>query len=227
MTEATVPRTGKAGILVVDDHPIVREGLARFINQEPDMFVCGEAEAVDDAIKQIDAKPPDLAIVDISLKGISGIELIKRIHARLPGLPILVLSMHEESLYAERALRAGAKGYLMKHEATESVVDAIRQILFHGKDFHVSEKMVARILRNLVRQPDAAASPVEQLSDRELEVFQLIGQGRGTREIAKELHLSVKTVETHRAHIKQKLNLKHANELVHFASQWVQTQNQG
>jgi DNA-binding NarL/FixJ family response regulator len=215
----------KTKVLIVDDHPIVRQGLAQFINQEKDMEVCGEAEDVEEALAAVDALCPSVAVIDISLKGTSGIELIKRLRARDAEFPILVLSMHEETLYAERALRAGANGYVMKHEAVDQVAGAIRQIL--KGEIHVSERMMSRLIRTLVRQPEASESPVDQLSDRELEVFQLIGEGRGTREIAKRLHLSVKTVETHRAHIKQKLHLKHANELVHYAAQWVSSRANG
>jgi DNA-binding NarL/FixJ family response regulator len=214
----------RIGVLLVDDHPIVRRGLTHFINQEADMHVCGEAECMESCLKHFEGGAADIVIVDIALRGASGIELIKRLHARFPELPILVLSMHDESTYAERALRAGARGYVMKHEPPAKVVEAIRDLVRGVKDLYVSEQMVARILRHVARQPDPVASPMDRLSDRELEVFQRIGAGRGTREIAEELHLSVKTIETHRAHIKQKLGLKGATELVHCASHWVRDQ---
>jgi len=214
----------RIAVLLVDDHPIVRRGLIHFINQETDMHVCGEAECMESALKHFEGGGADIVIVDIALRGASGIELIKRLHARFPELPVLVLSMHDETTYAERALRAGARGYVMKHEPPAKVVEAIRDLVHGVKDLYVSEQMVARILRHVARQPDPVASPMDRLSDRELEVFQRIGAGRGTREIAEELHLSVKTIETHRAHIKQKLGLKGATELVHCASHWVRDQ---
>jgi DNA-binding NarL/FixJ family response regulator len=210
----------KAKVLIVDDHPIVRQGLAQLLNSEPDMVVSAEAETARRAMAAITESKPDLAIVDITLQGTNGIELIKNIVAQWPELPILVLSMHDEALYAERALRAGAKGYVMKQEATEKLTGALRRIL--NGQIYVSEKLADKMMRKAI---DGKAmqdtSPVAVLSDRELEVLQLIGQGHGTRQIAEDLNLSIKTIESHRAHIKEKLNLKTAPEMVRFAVQWV------
>jgi len=207
-------------ILIVDDHPIVRQGLAELINHESDLVVCGQAEDSYEAIKAIKDLSPTMAIVDISLKETSGLELIKDIHSQYPDLPVLTLSMHDEMLYAERALRAGAMGYIMKQEATENVIVAVRRIL--RGEIYVSDKMAARMVRKLVTgQIETATSQVESLSDRELEVFHLIGKGHGTRQISERLHLSVKTIETYRAHIKEKLNLADAAELLQYAIQWV------
>lgn len=207
-------------VIIVDDHPIVRQGLAQLIDQEPDLHVCGQAEDAHDAMRIIKAKSPDLAIVDLSLKETSGMELIKDVKIQYPHLPVLTLSMHDEAVYAERALRAGAKGYIMKQEATEKVITAIRQVLA-GK-VYISDGMAARMVTKLVAGPtDVGVSPVDRLSDRELEVFRLIGEGYGTREMAEKLHLSVKTIETYRAHIKEKLALQDANELLRSAIQWV------
>jgi len=213
----------KARVLVVDDHPIVRQGLVQLINQEADLVVCGDAENAHKAIEAIKLLKPDVAVVDISLKSINGLELIKNIKVDHPKLPILVLSMHDEGLYAERALRAGAKGYIMKQEATENMLMAIRRVL--KGEIYVSEKMGAKMLHQLVDgRQDAGSSPLDRLSDRELEVFQLIGQGLGTRQIAEQLHLSVKTIESYREHIKEKMKLKNATELVQHAVQWVKTE---
>jgi DNA-binding NarL/FixJ family response regulator len=203
-------------IMLVDDHPVMREGLAQLINHESDLSVCGQYEDAAQAFSAIGALAPDLAIIDLSLKGSSGLELVKNIRASHPKLLILVLSMHDESLYAERVLRAGAAGYIMKQEASEKVLGAVRQVL--GGGIYVSEKMGSKLMHQLIGgKPSPAASSMERLSDRELEIFGLIGQGKGTRQIAEHLHLSVKTIESHRAHIKEKLHLKDANELVHTA----------
>ncbi len=211
---------GKTLILIVDDHPIVRQGLAELINQESDLMVCGQAEDSYEAIKAIRESEPDMAIIDITLKETSGLELIKDIHSQYPDLPVLALSMHDENLYAERSLRAGAMGYIMKHEATESVIVAIRRIL--NGEIYVSDRMAGRMVRKLVTgQTETSSSQVDSLSDRELEVFSLIGKGYGTRQISERLHLSVKTIETYRAHIKDKLNLADAAELLRYAIQWV------
>jgi DNA-binding NarL/FixJ family response regulator len=209
----------KARILLVDDHPIVRQGLAEMIDQEPDLTVCGTAEDVHKALDALDKLQPDLVIADISLKGSNGIELLKNIKVRHPRTLVLVLSMHDESLYAVRALRAGAAGYIMKQEATEKVLTAIRQVV--TGEIYLSERMEKKMMHQLVGGRIArTGSPIEDLSDRELEVFGLIGQGHGTRQIAEELHLSIKTIESHRAHIKDKLNLRNATELVQHAIQW-------
>ena len=209
----------KSRILLVDDHPIVREGLAEMINHEKDLTVCGTAEDLHHALDRIAAVNPDLVIVDISLKTSNGIELLKNIKLRYPKLLVLMLSMHDETLYAVRALRAGASGYIMKQEATDNVRTALRHVL--GGEIYLSEKMEKKMMQQLVGGRAArTGSPLEDLSDRELEVFNLIGQGHGTRQIAEELHLSIKTIESHRAHIKEKLNLKNATELVQQAIQW-------
>jgi DNA-binding NarL/FixJ family response regulator len=210
------PESPKKKVLVVDDHPIIRERLAELINQQPDLNVCGEAEDAREALKAVESLQPDVAIVDITLKDTYGIELIKQLKERYPKLPILVLSMHDESLYGERALRAGAKGYLTKQEATKKVVTAIRQILDGG--IYVSEKMASTILRKVAGGASAeGGSPVDVLSARELEVFQLLGQGLAVRQIAENLFISVKTVESHREHIKQKMKFKGSSELLRYA----------
>jgi DNA-binding NarL/FixJ family response regulator len=215
------PQTRKTRILIVDDHPIMRAGLAQLIGQEDDLTVCGEAEDPARALAAIEKFPPDLAVVDISLKEGSGIELIKDIRVRWPKLPVLVLTMHDESFYAERVLRAGARGYVTKAEASTKVVEGIRQVLAGG--VYVSDKIASKMLCRLVGGgPDLDAWPIDRLSDRELEVFELIGQGLQTREIAQRLHLSVKTIEAHREHIKKKLDLDSASELLRYAVQWVE-----
>jgi len=219
-TQARARQSDKRGVLIVDDHPIVRQGLAQLIDQETDLTVCGQAEDAHQAMRDIRNLNPDMVVVDISLKDTSGIELIKDIKVQYPNLPVLTLSMHDEAVYAERALRAGAKGYIMKQEATEKVVTAIRRVL--AGEVYVSEGMAAKMVSKLVAGPaEAGGSPVDRLSDRELEVFRLIGAGFGTREMAEKLHLSVKTIETYRAHIKEKLDLLDANELLRTAITWV------
>jgi len=210
--------------LIVDDHPIVRQGLSELINQEDDLVVCAEAEDAHQALNAIKDNQPDMLIVDIALPDTSGLDLIKDITARYPDLPVLALSMHDESLYAERAMRAGARGYIMKQEATEEVIAAIRKV-FAGQ-IYASERMKEKMVRKLVKGPtQQAASPIDRLSDRELEVFLLIGQGYGTRQIAKKMYLSVKTIETYRAHIKEKLDLKDSNELLRYAICWAACRN--
>ena len=218
------PREGqKNRILIVDDHPIVREGLTTIINEQTDLVVCGEAEDAQTALEAVGTLRPDLMIVDVSLKGINGIELVKLIQRRYEKMPILVLSMHDESLYVERVLRAGARGYIMKQEGTEKVVTAIHRIL--GGDIYVSEAMGKKLLRTFQEsRPEISGPAVERLSDRELEVFRLIGQGYGTRQIADTLHVSVKTVNTYRQHIKEKLKFETGSELLRHAIQWVQSE---
>ena len=214
----------KVRILIVDDHPIVREGLSSLINLEADLVVCGEAEDVEGARNAIEDSKPDLLLLDLSLPGISGFELIRQIKKREPRLPILVVSMHDEIFNAERALRAGAVGYLMKAEATEQVIIAIRRVL--EGDVYVSEKIVPHMIRRLVAGDGTAeTSPVERLSDREFEVFQLIGRGDTTRQIAEELHISVKTIETYRAKIKKKLGVKDATGLLRYAVNWMASES--
>jgi len=206
-------------VLVVDDHPIVREGLTLLINREPDLVVCGEAEEAEAALRAVVESRPDILIVDISLNGPDGLELIKAIRAIADRVPMLVLSMHDELIYAERALRAGASGYIMKQEGTKHVLVALRRIL--KGEVYLSDRAASRMVQHYVRGPAAAIRPVEaELSDRELAVYRLIGEGRGTRQIAEELHLSVKTVETYQAHIKDKLSLRSARELVQRAVEW-------
>jgi len=211
----------KNRIFIVDDHPIVRKGLTQLINQEPDLTVCSEAENAEIALELLKKVKPDLAIVDISLRG-DGIELTKLIRARFENIPVLVVSMHDESLYAERALRAGARGYIMKQEAIEKMMEAIRKVL--RGELYVSERVSANIVKRFVDgKAEGVSSPEELLSDREMEVFQLIGQGFGTRQIADQLHVSVKTVETYRANVKEKLNLKNATELMKHAVHWIES----
>jgi len=211
-------------IVIVDDHPLFRKGLEQLINSSGNLTVCGEAGRASQAMDVIRQITPDLAIVDLSLPGANGIELIKNIRAEFAKLPILVLSMHDESLYALRALRAGAQGYVMKQEALDNVLHAVRELL-KGRPY-LSQEMSVRLIRDYSQQAagEVKASPTDKLSDRELEVLELIGRGREVREIAKALHLSPKTVETHRAHIKEKLNLTNARQVARFAVQWV-TQN--
>jgi len=209
-----------ARILVVDDHPLLRDGLIRLISRDPSLVVCGEAEDPVTALRQIAALKPDVAIVDLSLKDKSGLELVKDIRVRFAKLPVLVLSMHEETLYAQHALRAGAKGYIMKEEAPERVRLAIHTVLDGG--IYLSDKMTARTLSQYAtKEAPVVDSPLESLTDRELEVFELIGQGLGTRRISERLHLSVKTIESYRARIKDKLGLRDASELVKHAVEWV------
>jgi DNA-binding NarL/FixJ family response regulator len=207
-------------IVIVDDHPLFRKGLEQLIHSDGTFQVCGEAGNAAEAMEEIRKLNPDLAIVDLSLPGANGIELIKNIRAEFPKLPILVLSMHDESLYAVRALRAGADGYVMKHEAMANVIQAIREV-FQGRPY-LSPAMAAQVITQFAhRQAEGEADAVGRLSDRELEILELIGKGKEVREIAKLLHLSPKTVETHRAHIKDKLDLKNSREVARFALQWL------
>ena len=207
-------------ILLVDDHAVVRYGIAQLINRQPDLVVCGEEEAASNALSAIARLKPDLVIADISLKDSSGLELMRNIKAQYSKLPVLVVSAHDESVYAEIAFRAGALGYLMKQEALEKIIAAIRRVI--SGNIYVSEALGARMLQQQVRgKPDLQQSPVEGLSDRELEVFQLIGQWKKTSEIAHELHLSIKTIEYYREQIKKKLGLKNSAELTQHATAWV------
>ncbi|MDR3377486.1 MAG: response regulator transcription factor [Verrucomicrobiae bacterium] len=217
------PKIPPKRLLIVDDHPMMRNGLAQLIDTEVDLKVGAQADTAGQAINAVIKQKFDLALVDISLPDKNGLELIKDLRSLAAAMPILVVSMHDELIYAERVLRAGARGYIMKQEGGQKFLQAIRQVL--AGQIYVSEKMSARILENLSGQQTAAAgSPVRRLSDREFEVFQLIGQGVGTSEIASRLRLSVKTVEVHRANIKQKLNLATATELVRYAVRWVDSQ---
>jgi DNA-binding NarL/FixJ family response regulator len=208
-----------AKILIVDDHPIVRHGLAQLIDDEKSLSVCGSATSVAEALAAIESLGPDLVIVDLSLGDESGLELVKTARSLHPDLPLLVLSMHDEAYYADRVLRAGALGYIMKQEAPKQMVAAIHQVL-EGK-VYLSEAMAASMLTRMVgRKIVKGGTPVDQLTDRELQVLQLIGRGLGTRQIAEKLHLSVKTVENHREHIKAKLKLRSSSELVRYAVRW-------
>ena len=226
MSAAAAHKLRVIRVLLVDDHPIVRQGLAQLINQEKDMEVCGEAMDHAGGLAAIKEHNPDLAVVDISLKGSDGLALLKDIREETPHLPVLVLSMHDEGMYAERALRAGARGYIMKQEALEQVLQAIRRILV-GELF-LSEKMRTRLLFAVTKGGnDLETSPISRLGDRELTVFQLAGEGLSTREIAKRMGLSVKTVESYYARIKEKLNLKSATELVQSATLWVASESCG
>lgn len=209
----------RSRVFVVDDHPIVRQGLALLINGEQDLVVCGEAEEAQPALQAIAAAKPDVLIVDISLNGPDGLELLKNIRSLWPALPVLVLSMHDETTYAERALRARANGYIMKQEATEKVLVALRRIL--NGEVYLSDRMANKVLQQYVGGPSSVEhSRIADLTDRELEVFRLIGEGNGTRQIAEKLCLSVKTVESYQAHIKEKLLLRTGRELVQQAIQW-------
>jgi len=210
----------KACVFIVDDHPILRQGLAQLINHEDDLTICGEAKDVPTALEKIPHAKTDVAIVDLALEGRGGLELIKILHSQYPKLSILVLSMHDEAIYAERALHAGARGYVMKQEVSDVVVHAIRRVL--KGEIHVSDRMADRLLKKMAigGRSLTAGSMVERLSDRELEIFTLIGKGLGTSQIAKKLVLSVKTVEAHREHIKSKLAIRSGMELIRQAVNW-------
>src|SRR5271168_1267499 len=217
-TQEQFRHAGKRTVFVVDDHPLLRQGLALLINQQQDLEVCGEAEEAQAAMRSIGQRRPDILIVDISLNGPDGLDLLKTIRASYPDLPVLILSMHDEAIYAERALRARANGYIMKQEATEKVLVAVRRIL--GGEIYLSDRMANKLLHQYISGSSADMhSRLSSLSDRELEVFRLIGEGRSTREIAEKLHPSIKTVETYQAHIKDKLSLNSGRELVQHAIQ--------
>ena len=220
-TKQTQAKNGRTRILLVDDHAVVRYGIAQIINREPDLVVCGEEEDASKAMSAIETLKPNLVIADISLKDSSGLELMRNIKAQHSGMPVLVVSTHDETIYAEIAFRAGALGYLMKQEALEKILPAIRRVLSGA--IYVSDALAAKMLQQQVRgQKDVHDSPIKRLSDREMEVFQLIGQWKKTSEIAQELHLSIKTIEYYREQIKHKLDLKTASELTHYATSWVQ-----
>ncbi|MEA3210781.1 MAG: hypothetical protein QOE70_3838 [Chthoniobacter sp.] len=210
-------------VVLVEDHPMFRERLAQLIRKDLDMIVCGEAENIQQAMQLIRSCQPDIAIVDISLPGSSGLELIKDLKAQGLPVPVLVLSMHEESLYAERVLRAGARGYITKNEAAAQVIEAIRRVL--AGDIYVSERVTSKILQRISHIGSRVEkSGMDLLTDRELEVFQMVGHGRNTREIAQQLHLGDSTVDTYRARIKEKLQIRNAAELYQRAAQWVKEQ---
>jgi len=209
-------------IVIVEDHPIFRMGMKELINREKDLEVVGDAETVAGALDLIESQRPDLVIVDLSLKESNGIELVKEIQHNYKNIACLVLSMHDEALHAERCLTAGARGYIMKHEASESVVRAIRHIM--SGHIHVSPGIMSTILNKFQKQPDpVSASPLKRLTDREFEIFRLIGQGLSSKEIAVQLGISIKTVGTYRERIKEKLDLKNSGELLRHAVIWVET----
>jgi DNA-binding NarL/FixJ family response regulator len=219
--ETTGKGKNRIRILLVDDHPLVRERLAEIINREADLMVCGEAEDRSEALEVVKARRPGLVIVDLKLKNSDGLELIKDIHSRWPSLKMLVVSMHDESLYAERVLRAGALGYITKQEATRKILVAIRRIL--AGDLYLNERIATQIIRRLtIHASAAAATPAEMLADRELQVFELTGRGLNIGEIASRLHISAKTVETYRARIREKLKLRDGSELLQLAICWGQ-----
>jgi DNA-binding NarL/FixJ family response regulator len=221
-----MPVSVRRRILLVDDHPFMRAGLAQLIDRQPDMVVCGEAGNPSEAIQAIAKNKPDLVLTDLTMPGRSGLEFVKDLRATDASAAILVVSMHDEVVYAERALRAGARGYIMKEAGGENLLAAIRQVL--RGEVYVSPRMSSRILEDLsARRPRGSTSPIEKLTDREFEIFQLIGQGKSTRDIAEQLHLSPKTVDVHRSHIKEKLELKDATSLIRHAVRWVETQKTG
>jgi len=220
----TAKDVAKVQVFLVDDHPVVRQGIAMLIDQEADMCVCGEADNAETAVRMINEQKPDLAIVDLSLKNSSGLELIKDLQVRDPQVKVLVLSMHDEAFYAERVLRAGARGYMTKDEGTEKVVEGIRMLL--NGEVYVSDRVASKMIGKLIGGRGASWSKIDGLTDRELEVFELIGTGLGTREIAGKLHVSIKTIESHREHMKEKLGIANATELLKYAVQWTQCERQ-
>jgi DNA-binding NarL/FixJ family response regulator len=211
-------------IYIVDDHPVFREGLVGLVKREADLTVCGEADAASHALSALEKLKPDLTLVDIGLPGRSGLELIKDIRAVRPELPVLVISMHDETLYAERVLRAGGRGYIMKQEGPQKILRAVRQVL--DGQIYLSEKMSVRIL-DAFSNRSRTASPISRLTDRELEVLQLIGEGKDSHDIADQLNLSFKTVDAHRGRLKEKLSLKSGTELICYAARWVESQRAG
>jgi DNA-binding NarL/FixJ family response regulator len=217
--------TRKLKVLLIDDHPLVREWLTSLIDQQPDMEVCGEAEAVQDAVKLLKTATPDIAVVDLSLKNASGLELIKAIKARWPQVGVVVLSMHDEEVYAERCIRAGARGYVMKRESTKRIIAAIRDV--HEGRLCVSEQMASAFAEKFIGGRTGGQTGLQELSDRELEVFNLLGRGLGTRQIADSLNVSIKTVQAYCARIKQKLHLATATELLREAIRWHEQQSEG
>jgi DNA-binding NarL/FixJ family response regulator len=224
VTENASPaETPARNVLIVDDHPLVRQGIATLISQEADLAVSGEAESAHEALEAMAQAPPDVAVVDLTLKDSSGLELIKDIRIRFPNVRVLVLSMRDEGFYAERVLRAGALGYVTKAEPRQRIIEGIRKVL--AGRIYVSEKMATKVMGKIVAGGgEPGGSPIGELTDRELEVFELIGGGLATREIARKLHISPKTVDSHREHIKQKLKLDTAADLSRHAIQWVQCQ---
>ena len=214
----------KTQVLIVDDHPVVRDGLTTIINHEQDLNVCGEADDAHEALKAVTELKPDVVIVDISLKSSDGIELTKNIKAGNSKLPVIVLSVHDESVYAERALLAGAKAYLMKDAVSENIVKAIRTVL--SNEIYVSNTISKKFLHKIARDKKGTTkTPIENLSDREFEVFRLIGEGFKASQIAMQLHLSIKTIETYRSRIKEKLNLPSAAELLQYSIKWAKSKD--
>ena len=218
---ASSPAQKKSRILIIDDHVMVREGVAEIIKHEPDLDVCGTATTAHEGIEAVRKLKPDLILVDITLPGKNGIEFIKDVRAMNPDLRILVMSMHDESLYADRVLRAGGRGYIRKQEGGEKLIAALRRVV--RGEIAVSEEMTGKLLEKFSGRK-TIDSPLEGLSDRELEVFQLIGQGKTMKEIGHELHISPKTVEVHRSHIREKLKVTSAAELIAYAARWSETQ---
>jgi DNA-binding NarL/FixJ family response regulator len=221
VTKAITPEQKK--VLVVDDHPVFRAGLIGLVNREPDLTVCGEADDAAQAFAAIERLQPDLVLMDMGLPDKSGLELLKDVRSAFPEQKVLIISMHDEALYAERVLRAGGRGYIMKQQGPDKMVESIRKVLQGG--ISVSDRISAQILDNLsASRSKTKAAPTAKLTDREFEVLRLIGQGREPHEIARHLHLSIKTVDTHRGHIKTKLGLKNGTELIHYATRWVGNQ---
>ena len=210
-------------VLIIDDHPLLRQGIGKLIEAENDFTVCGEADEARKAVAALAECKPDVVVLDVSLKGASGIEALKNLKTHSPTTKVLIFSMHDEKVYAPRALRAGASGYLMKQESPEKVLTALRKIV-RGETY-LSDEMANRMLSQLAAGRTGIASPMETLSDRELEVFTLMGQGNSTREISEKLGLSIKTIESHRAHIKEKLNIQTATELLRSAVDWVRNES--
>ena len=224
MSKSSSPKGGTPiRVFLVEDHPVFRLGLRELIEQELDLHVCGEAENIGAALNEITRSRPDMVIIDISLVGRSGLELVKQLKDQMPHLPTLVLSMHEESLYAERALQAGARGYIMKHETSDLIVEAIRKVCLG--EVYLSAKMTRSVLYKMVGGTASPPLPQESLTNRELEVFEMVGRGLTTQEISKRLCLSAKTIGTYRERIKEKLKLRNASELAHRAVQWVEQLN--
>lgn len=212
----------KKSILIVDDHPVFRAGLTALVNLESDLAIAGEAHDAVQAMSAIESLRPDLVLMDMSLPGKSGLELLKDVRAMHPGLPVLIISMHDEAIYAERVLKAGGRGYIMKQAGPDKVIEAVRRVL-EGRVF-VSERISAQILDAISDSRGKSAgsgASTSKLTDREFEVLGLIGQGKEPNEIARLLHLSIKTVDTHRGHIKEKLGLRNGTELIHYATRWV------
>ncbi len=213
----------KRRVFLVDDHPAMRQGLKGLIDQEADLLVCGQADDIPSALEGIQRFKPDIAIVDLTLKDASGLDLVKDLKIRFAALPVLILSMHNEALYAERSIRAGARGYIMKEATTENIIEAIRKVL--GGEIYLSAGASSKMLKKIAGVSSGEAGTVEMLSDRELEVFRRIGEGLRTRDVAERLHVSVKTVESYREHIKIKLRLDNAAQLTRAAVEWAQSHN--